>query len=330
MKGMNKHKVSPKYYIYDDSEGNGRFVETTYEDESFVVEADPLKTEYLRTNPFLYNPEKAKFPIFSIEDFLIKVGKEEMAFGDAIRNSEFSLLKRRRIVKKAFRTWNKSYSMAKTATFSESDKMVEVIGEVSALKFSWKLKLILCLLFVLTLFLSEINSYLWQSFALTRFGNYFHNVLFNMYSENIWLKTVGNLTVYIILFTIFYSSFYSMISRDFSRNYRLAQKYLDSSERSISRSYKKRWKNARRYYLKALRSYKTPYFPPLNIEEIQEGELNIDVFKQICQVLVDRAYKYKKSKPVLNVLKTVLMFLSISGSGTILVFTVFNMILSIF
>ncbi|MGI6768027.1 MAG: hypothetical protein ACOX43_02890 [Bacilli bacterium] len=327
---MNK-KASPKYYIYAESEGkNGRFVETTYEEKKYVIEEDPLKTAYLKTNPFLYNPKKAQFPIFSIEDFLIKVGKEEMAFGDAIRNTEFSLPKRRRIVKKAFRTWNKSYSIAKTATFSESDKMVEVIGEVSGLKFSWKLKLLLCCLFVVTLFLNEINSYLWKSFTLTGFGNYFQNVLMNMYSENVWLKIVGNLTVYIILFTIFFSSIYSLISKDFSRNYRLAQKYLDSSERSISRSYNKRWKNARRYYLKALRNSKRPYFPPLDIEEIQEGELNIDVFKQICQVLVERAYKYKKSKPVLNVLRNVLMFISIVGSGTILIFTVIHMVLSIF
>ena len=182
----------------------------------------------------------------------------------------------------------------------------------------------------MTLFLNEINSYLWKSFTLTGFGNYFQNVLMNMYSENVWLKIVGNLTVYIILFTIFFSSIYSLISKDFSRNYRLAQKYLDSSERSISRSYNKRWKNARRYYLKALRNSKRPYFPPLDIEEIQEGELNIDVFKQICQVLVERAYKYKKSKPVLNVLRNVLMFISIVGSGTILIFTVIHMVLSIF
>ncbi len=324
---------SPKYYIYNPDNGKrGKFVETVKSDEpKFVGPAtDPIKMTFLRTNPFLYNPETALFPVLSIEEFLVNTGRQEIPFGDVIRNPDFTYGKRKKIIKKAFKTWNKDYNSQKDTAFIENDKTVEVIGEVSSLKFSLKSKLLLCFLFIFTVLVVGTNSYIWSRFTSSPIGSYFHRILLGMYESSTWLKVIGNLSVYIILVSIFYSFIYSLISRDFSRNYRLAQSYLDRSERTISRSYKKKWRKARKYYLKSISKTKNPYFPPLEIESVQEGEINIAVFKQICQVLVDRAYKYKKSKPFITGLKNVLMTLCIVGAGILFVFIIFNLILSIF
>jgi hypothetical protein len=97
---------SPKYYIYNPDNGKrGKFVETVKSDEpKFVGPAtDPIKMTFLRTNPFLYNPETALFPVLSIEEFLVNTGRQEIPFGDVIRNPDFTYGKRKKIIKKAFR-----------------------------------------------------------------------------------------------------------------------------------------------------------------------------------------------------------------------------------
>ncbi|HEY8395681.1 MAG TPA: hypothetical protein VIK96_02790 [Bacilli bacterium] len=327
---MRKDPIAPKYYVFDEKAGRGgKLVEVASEGEFYS--ASPIeqsKYPFLSTNPFLYNPENAQIIVYSIEDFLIKVGKQDALFGDAIRNPVIPISKRKRIIKKTFKTWKKNYIKEKKLTFTEGGKIVDVLGEVSVLKFSWKYRLLLFLLFGLTVLLVGIDSYLWEEFALTGIGNYFYNLLAGMYEGSSWLRSVGNFSIYVILFSIFYASIYTLISDDFLKNYKLTESFLDNSEKNIDRSFKKRWRTARKYYLRALKNIRK--VPPLGIEEVQEGQVNIDVFKQVCQVLVDRAYKYKKAKPVINVLKFLLLALSVLGSGTVLLFTIFQMILSIF
>lgn len=329
---MFKQQASPKYYVYNPDGKQKKFVETSAIDIPDFVgpQIDPAKQRFLKTNPFLYNPETADFPVLSIEDFLVKVGKNEIALGDVIRNPEISYSKRRRIIKNAFRLWNKDYNNKKNSAFIDNERTVEVISEVTSLKFSWKSKLLLAVLLFFTVFMIGFNSYLWDKFSLTIVGNYFYLVINRMYTATAWLRVVGNLSVYLILITIFYSLIYNLISKDFSKNYRLAKTYLDRSENNISQSYKKRWRKARSYYLRAIKKHKNLYFPPLDIGSVQEGQMNIAIFQQICQSLIDRAYKYKKTKPIIKFFKHTLMILCIAGAGTLFIFLIYNIILSIF
>ena len=69
-----------------------------------------------------------------------------------------------------------------------------------------------------------------------------------------------------------------------------------------------------------MRKRKNKYYPPLGIEEIQEGDMSIDIFRQICQVLVERSYRYKKSKPFVVGFRNVLILLSIAGAACLLCF----------
>lgn len=169
-----------------------------------------------------------------------------------------------------------------------------MLGEVSVLKFSWKYKLILGLSFCLTVLLSRIESLLWEKFSLTGFGNYLHQLLSQMFSGRSWLRGVGNLTVYTLLFAILFVLIANMISKEYLRNYRLTETFLSVSEKHRP-LIQKRWRQARKYYLRALKNIRK--VPPLAIGAVQEGQVNIQLFREACQVLIDRAYKYKKQNP---------------------------------
>jgi len=318
-------KIEPRYYVYENRDG--KLVEVVPEAAPGpAIEASTYP--FLRTNPFLYNPEASPLIVYSIEDFLVTVKKRELVFGDVIRDPEIPLKQRRKIVKKAFRNWKKSYVKEKKQTFSESGKIIDVLGEVSVLRFSWKYKLVLFVLFFVAVFLVAVNSAIWEDFSLTKVGNYLHGRLSDMYATHAWLGSVGNITIYVILSAILFVTVAGLISRDYQKNYKLTESFLDDSERDIDRSFKRRWKKARKYYLRELKNIRKT--PPLDIGAVQEGQINIQLFKDACQVLLNRAHKYKKAKPFINGFKYVLLSLSILGTATLFVFAVYEMILSIF
>jgi len=69
-------------------------------EDTDVVDLD--KIEFLKGNPFLYDPLNSPYIVSSIEDYRIKYKKNYQAFGHLIRNATYSRYRRRRIAKKAF------------------------------------------------------------------------------------------------------------------------------------------------------------------------------------------------------------------------------------
>lgn len=332
----------PVIKIYELNKGN-KFKETNKEhpllDEITSTEfafanhnltGESLLTNYLHTNPFLYNPETTDVVVHSIEDFMIEVKREKMAFGDVLRNPKFKPKQRKKIIKRAFKKWRKDYLQKKNQTFKENDKVVEIIGELEFSESSLKTKLLIGLVFVLLMFLVITDSLVWNVLKEGSFGYVIYKSITLMYEKMMWLKIVGNLGIYLTLILIFHSSIYAFIIKDFKKNYKLAQAFLNNSEKTISREFNKKYKKARRYYLKRINNKKYPFFPPLNIEEVQEGKMNIKIFNEICKATIDRAYVVKKSKPYINSFKMLLQITGFVSAGIIVVMTLYNVILNIF
>mgnify|MGYP000872857325 CR=1 FL=1 len=338
------HKdVFPKIQVYEPGKNN-KFVKSTSDhphldeigpavnlfEANGVVQNDSAQTAFLRGNPFLYNSKTSPYQAFSIEDYLIKIKKEEIAFGDVVRNPRFSTYKRRRIVKRAFKTWNNDYLFKKKTTFKENEKVVEIIGEINYLKFPTKLKIILYCMFALLLFLVGTKSFLWGKMIHGNFGYHVNSTLIKMWSSKYYMVIVANISIYLTLLLIFFSTIYTFIIKDFRRNYHLAQNFLENSEVTISRDYQKKYRRARLYYLKNINKKKRPYFPPLDISEVEEGEVNIQIFNDICQATINRAYFVKKSKPYLIAVKNILVYLSMGGSIFVIVMTLYYLVISFF
>lgn len=294
------------------------------------MNSDSMLNNYLRGNPFLYNPTIDNVAVSSIEDFIIKTKREEMAFGDVLRNPKYTPRQRKKIINKAFKNWKDEYTLKKNKTFKENDKVIEVIGDISYLEYSWKAKLILLITFVVLLFLVITDSAIWNIIKQGSLGYSIYTSIVEMYVKMNWLKIVGNVGIYLCLVLIFYSSIYSFVIKDFRKNYKLAQDFLTNSEVSISREFKKKYNKARRYYLKRIDNKKYPFFPPLGIEEVQEGKMNITIFNEICKVTIDRAYIVKKSKPYFSAFNAALRFLGYASAVIIVALSLYSIVLSIF
>lgn len=291
---------------------------------------ESVYTNYLYTNPFLYNPDTTDVVVHSIEDFMVDIKNEKIAFGDVIRNPRFKPKQRKKIIKKAFKSWKEDYLFKKNQTFKENDKVVEIIGELKFFEYSWKTKLIIALVFLFLLFLVVTDSFIWNQLKQFNVGYIVYKSITTMYEKTSWLKIVGNVGIYVNLVLIFYSSIYAFIIRDFKNNYKLAQSFLNSSEKTISREFKRKFKKAKNYYLKRVNNNKYPFFPPLSIEEVQEGKMNITIFNEICKATIDRAYVVKKTKPYIKALNVILQFSGYACLGIILSMSIYNIILNIF
>lgn len=298
--------------------------------QSSDMSSETLLTNYLHTNPFLYNPQINNIKVHSIEDFIISVKREQIALGDLIRNPKYTPKQRKKYINKAFKTWKKEYILKKNTAFRENDKVVEVIGEISYLEYSWKAKLIIIISFILLLLFVVTDSIIWNSFKQGSFGYSLYISIVNMYNNMSWLKVVGNLGIYLTLILIFYSGIYSFIIKDFKKNYKLAQSFLSNSEGSISREFNKKYRKSRRYYLKRVNNKKYPYFPPLGIEEVQEGKMNITIFNEICKATIDRAYIVKKTKPYITAFKVILQISGIACLVVILGMSLYSIFITLF
>jgi len=292
--------------------------------------SETMLTNYLRSNPFLYNPDNSKVVVDTIEDFIIKAKKEEVAFGDTLRNPKYTPKQRKRFIKKAFKIWKHEYNEKKNKTFKENDKVIEVIGEASYMEYTWKTKIFLFITFVSLLFLVITDSIVWNALKQGTFGYSIYKSITVMYENMHWLKIVGNIGIYICLILIFYSTIYSFIIKDFRKNYKLAQSFLTNSEVSISRDFNKKYKKARKYYLKRVDDRKYPFFPPLDIKEVQEGKINIRIFNEICSVTIDRAYIMKKSKPYITAFNSILKFSGYACAIVIVGLSLYSIIQSFF
>jgi hypothetical protein len=309
---------------------NGKYIKVDSSSENqYINGLDTLKASILRENPFNYNSSKSVVQVYSIEDFLISVNKVEMSLGDVIRNPDFPNGRRKRIIKKAFKSWNKEYLKKKNFAFKESEKNIAVIEDMSYPKLKFRTLIILAFLLAFLLFIGG-SSRLWDSFALSSVGNYFKLTIDSMYNDFPWLRIIGNVAIYLTILLIFYSTFFSNFSRKFTKDYKMAQTFLNSSETTISKDYKKKYKKARRYYLKAINNSKKPYFPPLEIKEIEEGMVSIAVFKEVSQKTVDRAYRFKKIKPIIIGIKNILFGLSLIGGAGMLGMLLYKVVISFF
>ena len=89
-------------------------------EDTDVVDLD--KIEFLKGNPFLYDPLNSPYIVSSIEDYRIKYKKNYQAFGHLIRNATYSRYRRRRIAKKAFLLWEKDVKKTQEKKIIEGDE----------------------------------------------------------------------------------------------------------------------------------------------------------------------------------------------------------------
>jgi len=303
-----------------DPSGKNRYVRSP--DNNTAIDVKPFNAvasqkmpeetaQVLRGNPFLYKDNRNS-EIYSIEDFLVVYKRKEILLGEVIRNNNYPLKTRKRIFKKAFKLWYKDYTKKKNQTFRENFRTIEVIKGIGNVKFPVLMELAIWIMFIAMIFIIGIDSQLWNNISSGNFGLFLQTALNSMYNSSPWLKTIGYATVYILMVLIVYSLFFHTVIKDYKRYYQKSRCYLDDSENQINRDFKKKRKKVYKYYKRNLKK-NNPYFPPLSIKEVQEGEVNIATFNTISKATVNKSYRLMKFEPILKYIKKILLFLCIGG-----------------
>jgi hypothetical protein len=322
--GKTYGKVPKSKGIFD-SNPSGTFTDA----QTATNNQDQLKVQFLKGNPFMYNPKTSAYSISSFEEYFIKVRKDEYPLGDIVRNPNIVKRKKKTYLKKAFQRWDKEYNTQKKSVFKESDKTIEVIGDVNFMSISIGTKLMIIGLFILMIFVVSLQSYLWEKISSGSFGYRIYQSLVITFSSTSWLKLVANITIYVLVLFVFYATIYSMVSKDFVKTHKLAVDYLKSSEKTISKQYKKKYRKAYSYYMQVANA-KKKFYPPLDMAVVEEGQVNITVFEQIRKAAIDRAYNLKKRRPLYVGLKNIFLLLSAGGCATVIGYALFQFVTSLF
>ena len=315
---------------YVKSTDNVPIIDINYNKNNPIVNSAPENEEIFQGNPFLYNPSKQDIDVYSIEDFFTSYKGNKLSLGEMIRNPDYSLASKKRVVRKTFKRWHKEYLKTKKNAFSESYRSIKVIKGVGETKFSFLKTLLVWILLLGMVFITEIDSVLWNAITKGSFGIFLKSSLDNMYDKFNWLKIIGNTTIYLLVFLVVYSLFFQAFIKDYKKYYNRSQKYLNNSENKINKEYRKKRKKAYKYYIKSLRKGFSLYFPPLDIKEVQEGEINIAVFNEVSRATVDKSYYVMKLEPFLKVLKNILFFLCVIGSIFLYAYSIIMIIIAAF
>ncbi|MDD2492801.1 MAG: hypothetical protein RBR48_00265 [Bacilli bacterium] len=293
------------------------------EEDSETV--DLGRIEFLKGNPFLYNPLNSPYIVSSIEDYRIKYKKDYQAFGYLIRNATYSRYRRRRIAKKTFVFWEKDIKKAQETRVIESTSVIETSGDIKVKRFSGKFKLLLWLMLILLIFIACLTNGL---FTKTFGGNFFvqmENLLTNGFIENNWMKVIMNVTLYLIIVTLIYARYYNINIQDFKKITNCAHYMLERNTRILDKEYEKKIKKAKKYYTTSVLK-KNYTFAPYAMNLVCEGKIGNQTLDTISQAVIEKSSNFKKKKFWVLLIKNLLMLLSIIGTLLVVVYVIYEVI----
>ncbi|HOD61515.1 MAG TPA: hypothetical protein PKG96_05290 [Bacilli bacterium] len=292
-------------------------------EDTDVVDLD--KIEFLKGNPFLYDPLNSPYIVSSIEDYRIKYKKNYQAFGHLIRNATYSRYRRRRIAKKAFLLWEKDVKKTQEKKIIEGSSVIETSADIKIKPFSWGMILLLWLMLILLVFIHGLtNGLLVKAFG----GNFFvqmENLLYTLFSKKPWIKLVMDSSLYIIIIALIYARYYNVNIQDFKKITNSAQHILERNTRILDKEYEKKIKKAKAYYMTNVLK-KNYTFAPYAINLVCEGKIGNQTLDTISQTIIDKSSHFKKKKTWLLLFKTLLIILSIAGTLTVVVYVIYEVV----
>jgi ABC-type multidrug transport system fused ATPase/permease subunit len=257
--------------------------EATYED----------KTLFLKTNPFSYDPEKAKYKIETIEEYMVSVKGKHMTFGNLVRTKELNNNLKKKNIKKHLKNWIGEYEKIKNEVLDLIDAKVDVIGEVEFDKYPIVNTIIFLVVMILTsiiMFRSDVVIGLLGRIAflknpLTIFYDIYGSVQLNV--------IFGSVAIYVLLASMLYSIYHNTVLSDFKRDYRNSKIYLNKSKNSVTRDFLARANKVYKYYMT---NYKNKKLKPYLMEQVISKEKGLEYMNQLSDSTIKRASQFKNQK----------------------------------
>lgn len=281
---MKKKKRVKQYYI--DSHGKLQFVKdmpmenfdslqkenNSYEIDNISELESVEKTiakynEMAKTNPFLYNYDlKSDTSLHSIEEFVVLKGKKEIQFSKLVRTNIYRRNKRRRILKKNFKEWNK-----------------DVIKKLSDLKNYGSVQY------------ANNRGIMISKVGVSSFIFIFVGFLFSICLLNTVFSIIGpvegifrDLLYYallIIIFTLFASILVNKIISSSNRMFRKNKRHYKKELDKIENDFKNKYKFTYKYYLKNMPRNSSNFKKTQVV--IDHTSIRLDRIKSVEEIVAD-------------------------------------------
>mgnify|MGYP000886258462 CR=1 FL=1 len=268
---------------------------------------DEVKS-FLHTNPFLYNIKKPDYVITSIEEFYIDVKKETKAFGTVIRGSIYKDNNKIKYTKKAFKKWHQDFVANKDRILNPDDEKVQIKDAYVFKKIKFWYYLILILVFIFLALILFKPGLMWTSLENKNWFIKLNNGI-NMALSNKNFNLFTNISLILTIAGLLFATIYNRIVKEHRKfNVERFILYKDANKK-VEREFKKKYKFARRYYVKNIRKDKFAY-APLSIDKTAIEQVDLKEIEAITEAFLNKAKNLKKQKKYFYFFK----FLTIHGS----------------
>lgn len=277
----------------------------------------------LHTNPFLYYPTKNEIFVPSIEEFYVKVNNNSLALGSLIRGDEYKKGKKKAYVKKAFKNWYTDFLNNKNRilTIEGSDESVKayLFNKIATYIFP----LLIILLFI-TIFLGYQTGQAWTVLESKSFYPKIE-AAFTQINSHSWFKVFTEITMTLIFVGFIYGLIYNKLLNDNRKLNLYRGKLFESSKKVIQKDFKTKFEYTKKYYLKKIGG-KDKMFAPLPIHKTVPAKVNLKEFEEFTNAYKLKSANLKDKKTILNILKYMTVYLSMSGALFILVYSLYFII----
>lgn len=223
--------------------------------------------EMAKTNPFLYNYDlKNDISLHSIEEFVILKGKKEIQVSKLVRTNIYRRNKRRRILKKSFKEWNKDVT-----------KKLSDLKNYGSVQYANNKGIVL----------PKIGI---ASFIFIIIGFLFSICLINNIFEIIGpvegvFRDILYYALLVIIFTLFASVLVNKIIRTSNLLLKSNRKHYEREFSQLELDFKKKYKYTYKYYLKNM-PRNPDHFKKTQVV-IDHTSIRLDKIKSVEEIIAD-------------------------------------------
>lgn len=274
--------------------------------------------EKIKTNPFFFKcVEKEMFNISSIEDFLVKVKREQMPLGKLLRGDYRRGLKKR-IITKSIKQWMDEFIDAKNVADEviEADQEEKPI-EMKRIKVGTLFGMTLCTIIV---FVLAFGNGAWFTSTIDSF---FINFIQGFYASS--HEAIPSIALLVGIYSSIAAwamiGLYRSVLSNYFKMFKKRKKKEAAMRVQISTDFQRKSKKTFKYYKRACRKSNISAIPPLPIEETGIVGVNFEDIQELNNDYKRSTIAIKKKKGLLSFLRfttlwaTRLSVLTVIGYG---------------
>ena len=281
--------------------------------------------EVLHTNPFMFNVDKSKYVIYSVEEFYVQTKKKETSpLGSVFRGNDYSKFQKKRIIKRAFKDWRNDFNLNKKQILSLNEDQITVVGDVTPAKIKLIHYLSFGIIFIFISMLMYRQGEMWEKAWTAKINEGISNALLVP-----WVSILGQAALLALIVAMMASSIYNEIINNYKQLSNDAPMLYKQAKEKVEKDFNKKYKETRKYYLKHLRRYNATV-PTLMIAKTAVGEVDFDDIQKMTNVYVQKTANLKRKKTLMKIFNILTRYIPYFLSIVFVGYIIYSIIVSLF